>query len=98
MMGRRVAWAAALLAAVNPFLTIHAYEARMYALVILLGILTSGAFVLAFVQRRTRWRPVFGVLLALMLYSHNWSLFFGAACAVAFGWLWWKAPGGERRG
>src|SRR3954452_1972554 len=97
-MGRRVAWAAALLTAINPFLTIHAYEARMYALIILLGILASGAFVLAFVQRRARWRPVFGVLLALMLYTHNWALFFGAACAVAFAWLWWKAPTADRRG
>ncbi len=87
MAGRRVAWAAAAIAAIDPFLTIHAYEARMYALLILLGILASGAFVLAFVQHRARWRPVFGVLLALMLYTHNWSLFFGAACVAAFAWL-----------
>jgi uncharacterized membrane protein len=98
IMGRRVAWAAAAIAAVNPFLTLHSYEARMYALLVLLGILTSGAFVLAYVQRRARWRPVFGVLLALMLYTHNWSLFFGAACVVAFAWLWRSAPAPERRG
>src|SRR4051812_63838 len=97
MMGRRAAWAAAGIAAVNPFLTLHAYEARMYALLVLLGILTSTAFVLAFVQRRGRWIPAFGVLLALMLYTHNWSLFFGAACALAFGWLGWKASAAERR-
>jgi mannosyltransferase len=98
LMGRRVAWAAAALAAVNPFLTIHSYEARMYALLILLGIVTSTAFALAYVQRRTRWRPVFGVLLALMLYTHNWSLFFGAACVAALAWLWHCAPVAERRG
>src|SRR4051794_13140968 len=63
LMGRRVAWAAAALAAINPFLTIHSYEARMYALMVLLGILTAGAFALAYVQRRAVWRPVFGVLL-----------------------------------
>jgi hypothetical protein len=97
MMGRRVAWAAATLAAVNPFLTLHSYEARMYALLVLLGILASTAFVLAFVQRRARWRPVFGVLLALMLYTHNWSIFFGAACVVALAWLWRCAPVAERR-
>ena len=97
MMGRRVAWAAAALAAINPFLTIHSYEARMYALVILLGILASATFVLAYVQRRPRWGPVFGVLLAAMLYSHNWSLFFGAASAAAFAWLWWCADASERR-
>jgi mannosyltransferase len=98
MMGRRVAWAAAAIAAVDPFLTLHAYEARMYALLILLGILTSTTFVLAYVQRRRMWRPVFGVLLVLMLYTHNWSIFFGAACVVAFGWLLWKSPAPERRG
>jgi uncharacterized membrane protein len=97
MMGRRVAWAAAALAAVNPFLTLHSYEARMYALMVLLGILTSTAFVLAYVQRRRAWLPVFGVLLAAMLYTHNWALFFGGACAVAFAWLWWKHPAAGRR-
>jgi mannosyltransferase len=97
MFGRRVGWAAAALAAVNPFLTIHAYEARMYALMILLGIVTSAAFVLAYLQRKRAWLPVFGVLLAAMLYTHNWALFFGAACAVAFAWLWRCAPAAERR-
>jgi hypothetical protein len=97
MIGRRVAWAAAALAAVNPFLTLHSYEARMYALMILLGIVTSTAFVLAYVQRRGRWAPVFGVLLAAMLYTHNWGLFFGVASAVAFAWLWRSAPVEERR-
>lgn len=98
MMGRRVAWAAAAMAAVNPFLTVHAYEARMYALLILLGLLTSAAFVLAFVQRRARWRPIFGVLLAVMLYTHNWSLFFSAASVLALAWLWFHTPQPERRG
>src|SRR3954468_15392003 len=96
MIGPRVPWAAAALAAINPFLTIHSFEARMYALMILLGIVTSTAFVLAYVQRRSRWAPAFGVLLALMLYMHNWSLFFGAACAAAFAWLWWKASDADR--
>lgn len=97
MMGRRVAWAAAAIAAINPFLTIHSFEARMYALMTLLGLLASTAFVLAFVQGRRRWTPVFGVLLAAMLYTHNWSLFFGAACAAAFGWLAWNNAGEARR-
>jgi hypothetical protein len=98
MFGRRVAWAAAALAAINPFLTLHSYEARMYALLVLLGIIASTAFVLAFVQRRRRWAPVFGLVLVLMLYTHNWGLFFGAACAVALGWLVWNADSADRRG
>ena len=90
MFGRRVAWAAAAITAVNPFLTVHSYEARMYALMTLLGLLASTAFVLAFVQRRRLWIPVFGVLLAAMLYTHNWALFFGAASVAALGWLAYK--------
>src|SRR3954454_22344531 len=97
MMGRRVAWPAAAIAAVNPFLTLRSYEARMYAPMILIGIVTSTAFVLAYLHRRAVWRPVFGLLLALILYTHNWGLFFGAACVVAFAWLWRSAPAAERR-
>ena len=37
LFGRRAGWIAALLAAVNPFLTQYAQEGRMYALVALLG-------------------------------------------------------------
>jgi hypothetical protein len=37
------------------------------------------------------------VLLALMLYTHNWSIFFGAACVAAFAWLWRCAAAAERR-
>jgi uncharacterized membrane protein len=96
MMGPRVGWAAAVLAAINPFLTIHSYEARMYALMILLGIVTSTAFVLAYIHGRRRWRPVFGVLMAAMLYTHNWALFFGAAAVVAFAWLWRNTEPAER--
>lgn len=90
--GRRVAWAAAALAALNPFLTIHAYETRMYALIMLLGLIATTAFVKAYVLRQRGWIPVFSVLLAAMLYTHNWALFFGMACAVAFGWLWRQGP------
>lgn len=95
--GRRVAWAAAALTAVNPFLTIHGYETRMYALMVLLGIVTATAFVLAYVHRRPRWHVAFGLLLAAMLYTHNWSLFFGVACAVAFAWLWRKTAQADAR-
>src|SRR4051812_25268834 len=95
--GRRAAWAAAALMAVNPFLTLHSYEARMYALMTFLGLLATAAFVLAFAQRRTRWRIPFGVLLALMLYTHNWSLFFAGACVLAAGWLMWRAEPTQRR-
>ncbi|MDQ3890485.1 MAG: glycosyltransferase family 39 protein [Actinomycetota bacterium] len=86
LFGRNVAWIAAALVAVNPFLTVYAQETRMYSLVILLSVLATAAFVHAFVFRRRRYVPFFALVLTLMLYVHNWALFFalGAAVAVAF--------------
>jgi mannosyltransferase len=83
LFGRRAGWAAATLAAFNPFLTIYAQEARMYALMAFLSILATAAFLHAFVFRRRRYVPVFAVLLAVMLYTHNWTLFYAAAALIA---------------
>jgi mannosyltransferase len=95
--GRKVAWAGAALAAVNPFLTIHSYEARMYALMTLLSMAASLFFVLAFVNGRKAWRIPFGIVLALMLYTHNWALFFAAASVGAIAWLVWRRDPSKRR-
>ena len=101
LFGRRTAWIAALLAAVNPFLTQYAQEGRMYALVCLLGMLSTTCWLHAFttggegVQRA----PAIGfaVAFAAMLYTHNWSIFFGAATGIAWLVLAWRAGGEERR-
>ena len=79
----RVGWYAAGLAALNPFLTVHAQETRMYALMMLLSLLATTSFVHAFVYGRRRYVPVFAVLYTLMLYTHNWALFYGVGVAVA---------------
>jgi mannosyltransferase len=91
--GPRAAWIAATLAALNPFLTSYAQETRMYSLVVLLGLLACGAFLRALVMRRPRWSPALGVALAALLYTHNWALFFVAACGVS--WLGLVALAGE---
>jgi mannosyltransferase len=85
LFGRRAGWIAALLAALHPFITIYGQETRMYSLVILLSILATAAFAHAFVFRRRRYVPAFAFVLALMLYTHNWALFFtvGALAALA---------------
>lgn len=83
--GPRAAWTAAILLALNPFLTSYAQEARMYSLVVLLGTLACGAFLRTIVLDRPTWSPVLGLLLAAMLYTHNWALFFVAACGLT--WL-----------
>ena len=95
--GSRAGWIAAALAAFNPFLTQYAQETRMYALVILLGTIATGAFVAGLVHRRRAALPVLSVSLAALLYTHNWGLFFGAATGLAWLVLVALEPRGGRR-
>ncbi len=101
LFGRRTAWVAALLTAVNPFLTQYAQEGRMYALVCLLGMLSTTCWLQAFTTggEGVRRAPAIGfaVAFAAMLYTHNWSIFFGAATGVAWLVLAWRAGREERR-
>jgi mannosyltransferase len=83
LFGRRAGWIAAVLTALNPFLTIYAQETRMYSLVILLGLLGTATFVHAFVFRRRRYVAAFAAVLTVMLYTHNWALFFVVGAVVA---------------
>lgn len=55
----------------------------MYALVALLSMIVAGSFVLSFVQRRRTWLPVFALSLVLLMYSHNWGLFFAVGTGAA---------------
>jgi hypothetical protein len=84
LFGARAGWFAALLVAMNPFLTYYAQETRMYALVTLLSLCVAGTFGLVFVQRRRVWLPGFAASLALLMYSHNWGLFLAVGTGVAF--------------
>jgi mannosyltransferase len=100
--GSRAAWMAAVLTATNPFLTIYAQEARMYALAALLALVACGALARSFAAEpdapgRRGWAVVFAVALAALLYTHNWALFFGAACgAVWLGLLVVARPAARR--
>jgi hypothetical protein len=100
----RTAWIAALLAAVNPFMTQYAQEGRMYSLLTLLGLTSLICWLHAFTSDPpadggVRRAPAIGfaVAFAAMLYTHNWALFFGAASGLAWLWLLWRADGAERR-
>jgi mannosyltransferase len=107
LFGTTAGWMGALLAATNPFLTQFAQETRMYALVMLLGLLATGAFLRAYAltateeapdrAARRRWAIAFALAFALMLYTHNWALFFGLGCGAAWLGLIATAPSGARR-
>jgi hypothetical protein len=80
----RAGWVLAGLVACSPFLTTYAVDARMYSLVVLLGLLCVGCFSAAYVQGRRACVAPFGLLLALELYTHNWAVLLGAGLAAAF--------------
>jgi hypothetical protein len=95
LFGTRAAWMAAVLAATNPFFTQYAQEGRMYALLGLLALIAAAAYARAFAWASRGWAIGFAVALAAMLYTHNWALFFGAACGLVWLYLLWRAD--ERR-
>ncbi len=80
VFGRRAAWFAAVLTALNPYISQYAQETRMYSLVVLLSLLATSLFLRAYtVDERParRWPVLFGLALAVALYTHNWALFLG---------------------
>jgi mannosyltransferase len=88
LFGRRAGLTCAALCAVNPFLTQYAQETRMYSLMLVLSLLATAAFLHVFAYGRRGYLPLFFVLLALMLYTHNWGLFLAAGllCALVPCW------------
>jgi hypothetical protein len=92
--------ATAAVVALDPFTGTYAIEVRMYSLLLLLGLLATGAFLRAFVLRpgSRRWSIAFAFALAAVLYTHNWGAFFGAAAGVVWLALVAAGPAGRRRG
>ena len=95
--GARAGLAAAAIVALDPFAATYADELRMYSLLLLCGLLATGAFLRAFVVApgHRRWAAAFAVALAAVFYTHNWGLFFGAAAGLA--WLVLLVAGGPQR-
>ncbi|MGZ4200657.1 MAG: glycosyltransferase family 39 protein [Thermoleophilaceae bacterium] len=83
MFGERAGWFAAVLFALDSYLTTYAQETRMYSLMVLLTLLATAGFMQAFVFRRRRYLFLFGGATVLMLYTHNWGAFFVAASLIA---------------
>lgn len=98
LFGERAGWACGALAAVTPFLTVYAGQARMYTLVVLLSLVVAASFVGAFVHRDRRQLVVFALALTAAVYTHNWALFLAVGTAAALvPCLWLAAPGPGRR-
>lgn len=96
--GRRAGLLAAAGAACCPFVTFQAHETRMYSLVVLLSLIASAAFVLAFLRGRRSHLVTLGVSCVLLLYTHSWGTFLVAGMAVAWLWLWRSGRVGWRDG
>jgi 4-amino-4-deoxy-L-arabinose transferase-like glycosyltransferase len=86
LFGARAGWVAAVLAATAPYLSEQGREARMYSLLVVLGLVTVATFLHAFARRRRRWLPAFVASLVLVLYTHNWGPFLALGTAAAAGY------------
>ena len=80
---RATALVCATLAALEPFLTYYAQETRMYEVEAFLSLVATYAYVEGVLRGRRVWIGVLIPTLALMLYAHNWGLFFCIGIAVA---------------
>jgi hypothetical protein len=98
LFGKRAGMMAAVLFGFSAFVTEYSQETRMYVLMALLGLLATTGFLHGFVYRRRRYVVLFSVSLALMLYTHAWSLFYGAASVVALFFIWRLSDERERQG
>jgi mannosyltransferase len=97
LFGARAGWFCASLAAVMPFLTVYAQEVRMYALVALLSVVATAAFLHAFAFRRRGYLVAFAIALALLLYTHYWAFFFALGLLAALAALVVDAARAERK-
>ncbi|MEJ7893501.1 MAG: glycosyltransferase family 39 protein [Solirubrobacteraceae bacterium] len=88
LYGARGGWLAAGLAAALPYLSVYGQETRMYALMALLSLIATTAFVLAVVRGDRRHLVTLGAALVAALYTHNWALFMCAGIGAAWLVLW----------
>jgi hypothetical protein len=96
LFGRRAGLTCAALCAVNPFLTNYAQETRMYSLMLVLSLLTTAAFLHVFAFRRRSYLPAFVIFFALLVYTHNWGLFFGVGAFTALIPCWYVSEDRRR--
>jgi 4-amino-4-deoxy-L-arabinose transferase-like glycosyltransferase len=91
-VGRRAALVAAALTALSPFMIFYSAEARGYALMTALVLLSTLAMLVA-LDGKPRWWWVYGACTCLAVYSHYTSVF---ALAAQLLWLLWAHPEARR--
>jgi hypothetical protein len=96
--GRRAGIFAAVLFAFSSFLTRYAEETQPYELMVLFGLLGTAGLLHAFVYRRRAYLWLFGVCLALMLYTQGTALLFWLGAAVALVFVRRSLPESARQG
>jgi hypothetical protein len=92
-VGRRAAVVATALTALSPFLIFYSTEARGYALMVALVLLSTLALLQAVDSGRTRWWIVYGAASCAAVYSHYTSVFPLGAQLL---WLLWAHPEARR--
>ena len=93
--GERAGIFAAVLFAFSSFLSRYAEETQPYELMVLLGLLATVGLVHGFVHRRRAYLWLFGVCLALMLYTQGSALLYWLGAAVALVFVWRSLPDGR---
>jgi mannosyltransferase len=83
LFGRRAGWIAAVLFALNPFITAYSQETRMYTIMVVWGLLATVGLIQGFVYRRRKFLIMYALAQAVMLYTHAWGIFFGVGAVVS---------------
>jgi mannosyltransferase len=92
-VGRAAGLAGAALFALSPFAIFYASEARAYALMTLILVLSTLALLRALETNERSWWAAFALLEAAAMYSHYTAVF---VLAAQFGWAFLARPGRRR--
>jgi 4-amino-4-deoxy-L-arabinose transferase-like glycosyltransferase len=92
-VGRAPALLAAAVTTLSPFMIYYSTEARGYALVMLLVVLSTLSMLIAAETGRARWWVAYGATSCAAMYTHYTAAF---ALAAQLVWLFWAEPGARR--
>lgn len=88
-VGRRAALVAAALIALSPYLIFYSTEARAYALVMCLVLLSTLALLRALQTQRTLWWAAYAAASCAAMYAHYPAVF---VLLAQFAWAFWTRP------